>query len=115
MIFFTFDVVNDDDAAIIFMNPDGFDINNPANFTLYTFYVSGDTYPTSSSYDFIKTVAMTDWESIGFKVFLEQGLCPKGTCYLGVKPETGMQSNHKLPIIIVDQSFSCTCIFSFCM
>lgn len=90
MIFFTFDVVNDDDAAIIFMNPDGFDINNPVNFTLYTFYVRCDTFPTSSTYDFMKIVGMRDWENIGFKIFLEQGTCPKGNCYLGVKPEQGM-------------------------
>lgn len=90
MIFFSFDVVNDDDAIIIFMSPDGFDINNPVNFTLYTFYFSDDNYPTSVSFDFKKRIKMTDWEKIGFKIFIDQGKFGKGTCYLGIKPETGI-------------------------
>lgn len=71
MIFFIFDVINDDDVVIIFMNSDGFDINNFVNFILYMFYVSGDTFLILLIYDFMKIVGMCDWENIGFKIFFE--------------------------------------------
>lgn len=71
MIFFIFDVINDDDVVIIFMNLDGFDINNFVNFILYMFYVSGDMFLMLLIYDFMKIVGMCDWENIGFKIFFE--------------------------------------------
>lgn len=90
MIFFSFDVINDGDAGLIYLNPDGLDMSNHENKTFYSFYFCSTTFPTSTRYDYIKDLGMRDWTNYGFKVFLPGGVCRKGICFLGIKPLTGM-------------------------
>lgn len=91
MIYFTFDVVNDGDAGLIYLKPDGFDLSSE-NVLLYSFYFSSATFPTSDVHDYKKVLKVRDWTRYGFKVFLPGGICGKGLCYLGIKPLKGIHS-----------------------
>ncbi|XP_062613252.1 location of vulva defective 1-like [Saccostrea cucullata] len=92
MIYFTFDIINDGDAAIIFFKPDGFDISIHKTTELYSFFFSSVTFPTSKSYK--KDLGVRDWTRFGYKIFLKEGVCGKGICYLGIKPLTVFSDDH---------------------
>jgi hypothetical protein len=89
MIYFTFDVINDGDAGLIYLKPDGFDLSGD-DVLLYSFYFSSATFPTSGVYDYKKVLNVRDWTKYGFKVFLPGNVCGKGLCYLGIKPLKGI-------------------------
>jgi hypothetical protein len=92
MIYFTFDVINDGDAALIYLKPDEFDMSGD-DVLVYSFYFSSTTFPTSVVYDHKKVLnAKDDWTKYGFKVFLPANFCGKGLCYLGIKPLNGKAS-----------------------
>ena len=101
MVYFTFDVVNDGDTALIYIKPDGFDVSNQRNLEIYSFYFSFTTFPTSMNYDYKKDLGIRDWTTYGFKMFLPVGVCGKGVCYLGIKPLTGMSRSHLKPYFAI--------------
>lgn len=88
---FYFDVTNDDDAILIYLKPEGFDVNSIENRTMYWVYVSPKPFPTTSTsenrvYKKLET-AIRNWDSeLGYKMFAPANVCPKGICYLGIKP-----------------------------
>lgn len=101
MIFFSFDVINDEDAGLLYLKPDDLDMSNQGNNTLYSFYFCSTTFPTSSRYDYIKELGIRDWTNYGFKVFLPGGVCGKGICFLGIKPLTGICKIFVFKIIML--------------
>ena len=90
MIYFTYDVTYDGDASIIYMKPDGFHESFKKNKTFYSFFFSSKTFPTTSNFEYRKVLGIRDWTKYGFKVFLPGGICGKGACFLGIKPQTGI-------------------------
>ncbi|XP_062621693.1 uncharacterized protein LOC134283266 [Saccostrea cucullata] len=88
MIYFAFEMTNDEDAGIIYIKPDGFDFLAHQKVPLYSFYFSSATFPTSSVFGLKKVLGVRDWTKYGFKVFLPGDICGKGLCYLGIKPLT---------------------------
>lgn len=90
MIYFTYDVINDGDASIIYIKPDGFQESSQRKEILYSFFFSSETFPTTVNFDYRKDLGIRDWTMYGFKVFLPEGICGKGVCYLGIKPLTGI-------------------------
>lgn len=90
---FYFDVENDDDAILIYLKPEDFDINDIENRTMYWVYVSQESFPTTSSVmnkgHFRSSVR--NWDSeLGYKIFVPAKVCPSGICYLGIKPIEGI-------------------------
>lgn len=96
MIYFTFDLINDEDASIIYIKPDGFDKTSQRNMTLYSFFFSSKTFPKATNFDYLKVLGVRDWTDYGFKVFLPGGICRKGNCFLGIQPHAGIISLVKL-------------------
>ncbi|XP_061167212.1 polycystin-1-like protein 2 [Saccostrea echinata] len=94
MIYFTFDIINYGDAAIIYFKPDGFDFSSQMTTQLYSFYFSTVTFPTSIVFNYKKVLGVRDWTRFGFKVFLKEGVCGKGICYLGIKPLAASRIEH---------------------
>jgi hypothetical protein len=87
IIYITFKMENEGDVAIAYVKPHNMDPNVRSTWALYTFYLGDLTYPKSSSNDFSTTLNVgQDWTQYGFKTFIRQGLCNKGTCYIGLKP-----------------------------
>lgn len=98
MIFFTFDMMNDGDSAILYFKPDDFDITRHQDILLYSFYFRTKTFPTSKIFDFQKILNVRDWTEYGFKIFLPGGICGKGICYLGIEPLKGKVAKMKCAI-----------------
>lgn len=89
---FYFDVTNNDDAIIIYLKPLDFQLATSPNRTLYSVFLSPEPFPTSSTK--IKTAMsvgmetnVRNWDSkLGYKMFFDGSVCPKGVCYMGIKP-----------------------------
>nr|XP_034336032.1 polycystic kidney disease protein 1-like 2 [Crassostrea gigas] len=96
MIYFTYDVTYDGDASIIYMKPDGFHESFKKNKTFYSFFFSSKTFPTTSNFEYRKVLGIRDWTKYGFKVFLPGGICGKGACFLGIKPQTVESSKSRI-------------------
>ncbi|XP_061167320.1 uncharacterized protein LOC133176179 [Saccostrea echinata] len=92
IIYITFTMKNEGDAAVAYIRPHGMDPGVQSTHSLYTLYLGDVTYPRSSSHDFSKTLTINDWTDYGFKTFIRQGLCHKGSCYIGLKP---IESKYK--------------------
>ncbi|KAK3103729.1 hypothetical protein FSP39_021426, partial [Pinctada imbricata] len=85
MFYLTFEVVNDGDVSLIYIQPENFDIFHKDNLTLYDLYLGEGDLPKSTSNSFKHTFKVRDWDSDnGFKVMLPQ--MDKGKKYIGIKP-----------------------------
>jgi hypothetical protein len=52
-------------------------------------YAKAGTRPTSSDYDFKTIIKATDFEEIGYKVFVRGGIMTKGDIYIALKAIEG--------------------------
>lgn len=90
-IHFTFEVINDQDAAIVYIKPHNMDLSGAnSSMTLYKLYIRSDTHPTSLIFDFKHSVSVLDNTKHGFKIFIPAGRCKKGNCYMALEPEEGI-------------------------
>lgn len=118
MIYFTYDVTYDGDASIIYMKPDGFHESFKKNKTFYSFFFSSKTFPTTSNFEYRKVFGIRDWTKYGFKVFLPGGICGKGACFLGIKPQTGilfsvLENYNSVKFYAYNNNLVLTCILYF--
>ncbi|KAK3090781.1 hypothetical protein FSP39_014585 [Pinctada imbricata] len=84
MFYLNFDVKNDDDVALVYVEPDNFDIYNRNTWTLYELYYRAATFPKTSIFSFYKEFSIRDYtEGLGFKVMIPP--MKKGQHFLGFK------------------------------
>ncbi|XP_061173587.1 uncharacterized protein LOC133182755 [Saccostrea echinata] len=88
---FYFDVMNDDDAILIYIKPHNFLEDISSERLLYRLFISPKPFPTTTSFrpgrDYQTETAIRNWDTeLGYKIFVPNGFCLKGVCYMGIKP-----------------------------
>ena len=89
MMYFIFKLHSDSDSIIVYLKLDDDIMVSINKRDLYMVYAKAGTRPTSSDYDFKTIIQATDFEEIGFKVFVPGGIMTKGDINIALKAIEG--------------------------
>ena len=89
MMYLKLKLNSDSDSIIVYLKLDDDVMESINKRDLYKMYAKAGTRPTSSDYDFTTIIQATDFEEIGYKVFVPGGIMTKGDIIVALKAIEG--------------------------
>ncbi|OWF39370.1 Polycystic kidney disease protein 1-like 2 [Mizuhopecten yessoensis] len=88
MLYFVFNILSEDDAVLLYIQPDNFNPFDYSSYGLYEVYARYNQYPSTSTFDWSYSMNIRDWidDQDGFKIFIPEKSLQAGKVYVALKP-----------------------------